>query len=519
MRFSLADEWPAAVVLAAAAAMIVPLWCVDIPAMPDYPAHLASFYLIAGGARDAMLAHFYSIHWAPIPNLAFEFLVQLLAPFIDISVTTKILLSIAVALWVITPSLVHRALYGRFGLAPLGAVFFAYNDNFMWGFFNYYLAAGLALATFAGWIVTDHWGRPLRIAVFAFCVLVIYFCHVFAAAAFLLLAFCYECSRFLENRAFTLRAAFAGIWPLALIGLPSALFFFFLKPSGSDPHVAFNLADSFRDRFESTVAVNFDRPGYVAFGALLLFLALGTWRRWMRFHRRMKILLVALLILSLFVPEEAMGGWGVDLRLPALLGALTFAAIEIALPSRARAVLAAAAVAAIGFNTAALAGNWRYYDAQFHEFRAAIRDLPRGVRLVTVLDGDAIGKASDQPYWHIAEFAVIDRAAFTPLLFTTRGQHVVQLRPGLEKIAATSARQGSPPDITELDDLAAGVFDDDWDIEHVFPYLMNFQCHYDEAVVVHLNGHRSPVPDILKLRHAGTFFSLYDIDHESCRKQ
>lgn len=519
MRLSVGEHWSATAVLAAAVMMMLPLWTADVPAMPDYPAHLASFYLIEGGANDSTLAQFYFIHWAWIPNLAFEYLVPLLAPWLDIGVTTKILLSISIGCWVIAPALIHRALYGRLGIAPLGAVFFAYNDNFMWGFFNYYLGAGLALLAFAAWIASGSWRSPLRIAVFAPAVLAIYFCHVFAAAVFLLIVLCYELSELVERHALTPRAAVSRVWPLAFIALPAALPFLFLKPPGNDAHVKFDLMDTFRDRFEAAIAVSFDRPGYIALGALVLFLVLGAWRRWISIHSSMKIVLLVVLALTLFAPEEAMGGWGVDLRLPALLGALAFASLEIALPSTGRLGLVATVVVAVAFNAAALAGNWRYYDAQFHEFRAALASLPRGVRLLTVLDGDAIGKASDQPYWHVAEFAVIDRAGFTPLLFTTRGQHVVQLRPGLEKVAATSAQQGSPPDVTELDDLAAGNADEDWDIEHVFPYLMYFQCKYDEVALVHLHGHRSPVPDMLKLRHAGTFFSLYDIDHEGCPRK
>jgi hypothetical protein len=43
------------------------------------------------------------------------------------------------------------------------------------------------------------------------------------------------------------------------------------------------------------------------------------------------------------------------------------------------------------------------------------------------------------------------------------------------------------------------------------PYLDHFQCHFDIAVVVHLDGKRTPVPAMLRLRHAGSFFSFYDI--------
>ena len=53
------------------------------------------------------------------------------------------------------------------------------------------------------------------------------------------------------------------------------------------------------------------------------------------------------------------------------------------------------------------------------------------MRLLTVLDGNALGERADQPYWHMAEFAVPEHDAFTPLLFTTKGQHVVQLESAL----------------------------------------------------------------------------------------
>jgi hypothetical protein len=214
-----------------------------------------------------------------------------------------------------------------------------------------------------------------------------------------------------------------------------------------------------------------------------------------------------------------MGGWGVNLRLPAILGTLAFAAADLRLPKPATAIAACVVLGLLVYQAATLAGNWRYYDRQFAEFRGAIAGLEPGSKLVTVLDGDAIGLAADQPYWHMAEYAIVDREAFTPLLFATKGQHLIQIQPGVRAIAATSAQQGSPPDISELDDLSAGNTADDPDIRNVFPYLIRFQCHFDDAVVIHLGGHRSTVPDMLMLRHAGSFFSLYRISHaEGCGK-
>jgi hypothetical protein len=77
--------------------------------------------------------------------------------------------------------------------------------------------------------------------------------------------------------------------------------------------------------------------------------------------------------------------------------------------------------------------------------------------------------------------------------------------------AAASAQQGSPPDIDELNDLAAGRIEADEDIRDILPYLQFFQCHFDHAVVIHGDGPLSRVPPMLRLRHTGSFFALYDI--------
>ncbi len=46
---------------------------------------------------------------------------------------------------------------------------------------------------------------------------------------------------------------------------------------------------------------------------------------------------------------------------------------------------------------------------------------------------------------------------------------------------------------------------------------MYFQCHYDQAIIIHVTGKRTPVPKWLRLRHEGTFFSMYDVkDPTSC---
>ena len=84
-------------------------------------------------------------------------------------------------MWVIGPALIHRALFGNIGVAPLLAAFFAYNANFTWGFLNYYFAMGAAFLVFAAWIATDGRRSALHLLGFAVAVTAVYFSHLFAA--------------------------------------------------------------------------------------------------------------------------------------------------------------------------------------------------------------------------------------------------------------------------------------------------------------------------------------------------
>ena len=502
-------------VMAAAAILIFPLWWAPLPAMPDLPAHLACFDLLMGAIKDPHLAHFYRIDWQFVPNLASEITVPFLAHLFGLVGATKLFLTASVALWVGGAAAVQRTLFGRAGMTSVLAAFFAYNANFFWGFLNYDFGAGLALALFALWIASARWPRAQRLAIFMAAVTILYFCHVFAAAVLLLLIGCFEGDRLLRDNALATRRAVATAAAIAALAAPSAFAFLVLKPHGADGgHLEFNLLSTWSDRLGAATLTRFDQANFVALAALAGFWCAGVWQGWLRIHPAMRSVLIVLAFGVVLAPEWAMGGWGVDLRLPAILGALAFAAVELRLALRWQSAVGAAGIAGLLYSAATAGGNWLYYDRQYAEFRAAIRDLPRGTRIMTALDGTAMGLASDEPYWHMAEFAIIDRQGVTPLLFTTAGQHVVRLQPAFEHYAASNAQQGSPPDIGELDDLAAGQIDGDKNIRDTFPYLLRFQCHYDAVAVIRSGGRPSPAPDSLSLRHRGSFFDLYAVKRD-----
>ena len=486
--------------------LTVPLWCVVWPAMPDYPAHLANFYLIGGGA-----SHYYRVQWAFLPNLAAETIVPVLAHLMPLNVAVKAFLSSTIVLWVLGPAAIQRALFGRVGLGALLAVPFAYNAPFLWGFFNYTFAIGLSFLIFAAWIATDAQRSAAQTAGFAVSFTLVYFSHLFALATLLLMIVTFELSGIWQRRDFALKNLFERGTTLFLICLPAALCFFLLRPSGSGFDVKFELLDTLVERFEAAIQFRFDEPAYWLTGMLIAVFAIGSLTRRLRIFQRMWPVVAVLALCTTFMPEWALGGWGVHLRLPAVLGVITFAASDIQLPRRWLQTSVAALLALFTFQAATLAAEWKRIDARYREFHYAETSVKQQARLLTVLDGDSLGWSADQPYWHMAEFAVIDRDVFTPLLFATKGQHVIQVKPPTDRFAAMTADQGSPPDIDELNDLAAGNIEADEDIRDILFYLKFFQCHFDQAVVIHGDGPLSRIPPMLRLRHAGSFYAIYDI--------
>ncbi|HEX4302578.1 MAG TPA: hypothetical protein VHZ78_07280 [Rhizomicrobium sp.] len=499
--------WPLIASIVAAILLAIPLWCVATPAMPDYPAHLASFALIGGAA-----SHYYTIAWQALPNLASEALVPLLAHLMPLELATRLFLTTTVVLWVLGPAAIQRALFGRVTATAVVAAIFAYNANFIWGFFNYSFATGLCFVLCAAWIATDRRRNLLQQAGFALAFTLIYFSHLFAFAVLLLTIGCFELSGWLAETPRTVRKLITRALPIILMCLPAAFAFLVLKPAGADSgHLAFDLLETLSDRFEAAIQLGFDTPALVLTGALILLFAAGVATGRLIVHPRLRLALVVLALCTLFAPEWALGGWGVHMRLPAVLGAIAFAACDMNISVRAQTGIMAAMLFVLAASAIAVALSWQRYDAQYTEFRAHAADIRQGARILTVLDGDSLGWSADQPYWHMAEFAVIDRAAFTPLMFTTAGQHIVHIRPAFAAIAAHSAQQGSPPDIDELEDLAAGRTEADEDLHDALPYLVFFQCHYDQALVIHGKGPLSRAPPMLRPRASGSFYTLYDI--------
>lgn len=487
-----------------AAVLLWPLWSVVLPAMSDYPAHVSALYVQIHGAYDPALSRFYQTEWDFVPDLASEILVPLIATAVPFLASVKLFLSLALVMWVAAPVAIHHALYKRFGVCALAGALFAYNAAFMWGFINFYFACGLALLVFAAWIATETRAGVLRTALFALAAFTVFFAHALGLLLLALLLLFFEMMPVENDRRGSLLRRMGVV---ALVLLPSAVFFLFLRPHAQDAHqFSIHVIGTIPSRLASAMQDRFDTAAYLPLAILIVATGAGFYFKRIAIHPRMVALLAAMLVFCLFAPRVAGGGWGTHIRFPAVLCLLFFASLDVKLPAR-QVAMAALVLGLAAFNAATLYQNWRGQDRQIAEFREAMQSVATGTTLFTALDGKALGRAETRPYRHMAEYAIMDRGAFVPLMFTTRGQHVVHTRAEYESIASLSSVQGHEAPLADLADFAHGDFRADENLR----YLDRWQCHFDAVIVVHLGNPQSPVPPLLRLRHAYSFFSLYDV--------
>jgi hypothetical protein len=98
------------------AASLCPVLLVRIPAMADYPDHLARMYILnAAGTADQN--PFYQIVWALYPNLAMDVLVPPLARLVGAEVATRMFLLLSEILLVAGALAIERVVKGRMQLA------------------------------------------------------------------------------------------------------------------------------------------------------------------------------------------------------------------------------------------------------------------------------------------------------------------------------------------------------------------------------------------------------------------
>jgi hypothetical protein len=143
------------------AASLLPVLLTPIPAMVDYPNHLARMYILSqNGVPDAN--PYYEVAWALYPNLAMDLLVPQMARLTSVEDATRLFLLLSQLLIVGGALALERVVKGRVHLAGFAALMFLYCLPFTWGFVNFEFGLGVALWGIAAYLMVAERALPVR---------------------------------------------------------------------------------------------------------------------------------------------------------------------------------------------------------------------------------------------------------------------------------------------------------------------------------------------------------------------
>ncbi len=487
-------------------AVALPLFLLDIVPLTDFPAHLARVTLLSHLPLDPLLARAWTVDIRPLPNLAMDVFVPLVAPALGAEVGLKLFMALGLALWVAGAVLLYRALWREWSPQPLFAVFFATNATFYYGFSNFHVGAGLALTAAGLWALAQRRG-PLTLAAMSVVALVLLFCHLMAVGIFALLIGGLELGRLWRARAGAAAVARA-LGEVAVVFLPAALAWGLLFEHGRETGVEFKWLNNLMALFIYSSGAGAIRYNALPFLAMLAAFGLA-WR-----SGRLRIAPVALpaaallVVATLLCPAVALSGAIIHVRLPAVACVVLLVSARVALEPRWRAP-AMAALAVATFASGALEyARWRPGAAEVGAIRAAAaRHIEIGARVMT-----ALASEGDFALAHAVDLTVLDRKTFVPSFFTTRGQSTLTVNEAYRDIAAGDTIEGAFPTFAEIAPFLGPQRPTLSPAQYraLRPYR-DMACAFDYLYVIGNPPADDVVPPSLRMLETGRGFSLYRI--------
>lgn len=511
-----------AVLMLAAA---VPLFLVDVVPLANMPNHMARIRILAEIGQDPALAENYRLNWGLQPNLAVDLLLTPLAGFVaplELGRWFTLLCMLTLAGGTLAA---YRAINGRLDLWPTALFLFMFNHVLIWGFLNFLFGLGLGLVGFAAWIATAGRAGWRRTALFAIGGIAMFFVHLMALGIYGVMVGAWEVGRTWDR--WPDWKGLARDWALgAAQFLPAfGLFIIALPPRVRDSEWVWG-APIIRARgILSPLISNFSAedaiPILFVAGVLLVCLPM----RWLWPARGMALPILSLMALALAVPFWGYGRfggvWGLDVRLWVAFAFLASAGLRYTGPRRAGVIIAAAATIVFGVRIYQIAGDWRVYDAQIAEYRAAAAVFKPGERILQAQDAGT--PVAGEPgafrdiYYHFTNFSVLDRSVFLPTLFTDPMKQPIVAAPHLREIDTPVGLPISTGGLRAWADPSLfDWFDGDIQIGDQRNFGFMWQDRFDYVVLVHGGEAENPVPELLAPVSAGSYFTIFRVLRGGC---
>lgn len=494
--------------------MLAPLFAVDHPQSIDLANHLARFFVRHAQPESAPLSSFYEFRAMLYPYLAADTLARPLLAFFDIYVTGKIIIGLAVLLWLAAPALLHRALWKEWGLWPLLAALVVYNATMTWGFIDYYITSALAMIALAGWVATEN-AKPLpRIAGFSAIGIFIYLCHLQAFVVFGLLLGGYELGKMVRDKKLSLRNFIVTGLKLSPLFLPAMLHFLYLTITMPPVHRLESVSTTWADRvlmLASPFMYGMHTEGVKALhdistaSAFLLAAAFGLlwYRKNISVHKYMIVVLALAGGLALVIPPQVLGISFTHYRLPFVAVALLIASTRPLTENDTLCkALALAFVAVLAAKLFYMTGVWQRYDAGAQEFIRQAQVIKPGDRALVVNREYPAGFVE---HLHTGSYLTIERQAFIPNLFT-----LMQYFRAKGDYARLSPPTATHPMNAKLLEVARAGKDKRLDAPPN-AYFKTWWKDFDYVVAYEGPDAKPLMPALLKPVARGSFFRIYKV--------
>ena len=443
---------------------LVPFVVVDVPAVLDYPNHLARIFVLAH-PDDPDLSRFYAPHWRILPNLGFDVLGVALLKILPVHVGGRILLAMSMIAPILGVFAYARAAFGKLSLWPLASIVIAFNGVFFLGFMNFLLATGLAFAAAGAWLSLRRAGRD------GWCLVLgglssalLFFCHIFGVLLFALLIGCQEISPVREPGSVKPQAWFRTL-VMIVIALAPAIVLYFASPLSE--HAAETGGWDGKHKLWSLFIPFMTTSKILTLATALMIFSLPILRwRQAQFAPGTRLALVILALLYVAAPVTIKGGTLIDIRLSLMMGLLLFAGVDLQLSPAGKKWTFAAIALLVGVRSLITGLAWYDHRRDLADLRATLALVPPGARVLAA-QGENFATDPEVPARilpdvlkldsHLPALLVIERKAFWPHMFADPTQQPLVVRPPYDRIADPLG------DLPAWDRLASSMEPEDFD--------------------------------------------------------
>jgi hypothetical protein len=486
-----------------AVASLCPVLLVPIPAMVDYPNHLARMYLLSrAGAADAN--PFYQIAWAAYPNLAMDLIVPRFGRLIGVETATRCFYLLSQIMLVTGAIAIERVVKRRFHIAGFVALIFLYSLPFAWGFVNFEFGLGLALWGIAAYLAVQERTWPFRLGVNVAFVVALFVAHFVALGLYGATIGLHEAWRAWARKIppVTISAR------LAILACPAAVLLGLMAWSGG----AIGGADTRWFLPLKPLWLFATLNGYdlivsaAATTALLGLIYLAARHDLLRLESTGAWLAAGFAVLYLAMPSRLFETSFVDLRIIVAAALILPAFVSMSLPDRRWRLAAACCVIAItSANLAVVAFVWMSYRADYAAMIRSFAKIDRGSFVLVAHSGDAddppLKNLMEYPIYNAPTLAVHYADAFVPTFYAAAGKQPI--------IARGAYRRLQPPyggiaPIATLKAIAENVPPD------VPAFVRAWPRDFDYLYIIGPSS-PNPMPRLLEELYLGPRFTLYRI--------